>query len=358
MRYSELLEFDVKGKKASTTKYKQLYHLTDYRGFSYSVSQDKLSAFRYPYISTTYDPNMNSVGGRDHYHFKFILNGTKILSEFEANHYKSYANYTDGSGKHNYDEKEIAIDTKALSPLRDYVDGLVITIDIYSRSFIQWMFYTISERSSFMGGETQAAAPRGINSLFEFHRTWGKPLYVQSGTTIRNLNEKEKAFISFCYKLIKRKITFDKALELLTTEFPEEIKDHWGERLTVDELKSDKIFAKVMTKINNELTSKPIGKLKPERIKQVIINGFKVFGYSDDIIARFIKACEENNMFHQLVEPIFWNIIFKDIPKNKSPNAVIDNIGWVGDERVSKKLAHFGNDEWMQRSKHSRAGFN
>lgn len=341
MRLQELFEKEIKGAMVKPGAYSTLYHITDYQGFSVSVSKNSLNAFRQDYISTTWDPTMNAVGGRDHYHFKFVLNGDKCLTAFPANRHKSYAKYSDGSGHHDWDEREVALQTKSISPLNEYVTGLTLLVPIYSRSFIQWMFYEIKEWHSFMGNKVTDSAPKGIESLRVVFKDWGIPLSVYEQGAARPLNQKEKLFINSCFKLIRKGMHFDKALKLLVDEYPEEIADHFDGPLTSHGLRAAGLVPKYLKQINNAIGEKDIYKMNTNKVRVIIQKMLKELGYDEDSIARVIRACEENQMFHPMVEPVNWSTIIRGIVKNRSINAIIDTIGWVGENKVAPAIKHF-----------------
>lgn len=340
MRLQELLlEKEVRGAKVKPGTYDHLYHITDYQGFSVSVNKNSLNAFRQDYISTTWDVSMNSVGGRWHYHFKFILDGQKCLSEFPAYRHKSYARYTDGSGDHDWDEREVALETRSIAPLNEYLSGLVILVPIFSRSFMQWMFYEIQERGSILGGKITDSAPKGIESLRVLFKDWSVPLYVQDkGSSYRALNQKEKLFINDCFKLIRRGMDYRKALTLMVDKYPEEIEDHMDDKMTPAGLATEKVVHKYIKRINDAIGEKDIYKMSTNRVRKIISGMFKDLNYSEDDIHRIMKACEENQMFHPMVEPITWSIMIRNLVKNRSVNAIINDIGWLGTNKVAPRI--------------------
>ncbi len=344
MRLIDLFEKEIRGAVVKPGTYDTLYHLTDYQGFSVSVNKNSLNAFRQNYISTTWDESMNSVGGRDHYHFKFLLNGDKCLSEFPANRHKSYAQYTDGSGHHDWDEREVALQTQSIAPLQDYLTGLAIIIPIYSRSFIQWMFYEIREWNSLMGGKVTDSAPKGIESLRVVFKDWGVPLYRSENGKLRPLTQKEKLFINDCFGLIHKGITFKNALITLVDKYPEEIDDHMRDKMTPAGLSMEQLAPKYIKRINKAIGEKDIYRMNTNSVRKVVKGMFEDLKYSTDDVHRLMKACEENQLFHPMMEPLWWSIIIRNLVNNRSVNAIIDNIGYIAQHKLGPQIQHWWDD--------------
>lgn len=311
MKANELIENDIRGKSAVPEKYPVLYHLTNYQGFAYTISQNSLKAFRYPYVSTTYDKNINAVGGRDHYNLKFILDGSTLIETYGGHHYKSYAKYTDGSGKHWYDEKEIGVDTKEIEPFERYCTGLVFLRKIYSRTFVQDMFYPVNETHNFMGGLNSSAAPIGAAMLRKFLVDWKKPIFVQEGSTIRSLTNVEMDFIVSCFKLIKKDIPFNKALKYLISKYENQIEDNDLDKnmMSTDRIKSYNNLVKIVNKLNSILTTKPIAKLSQKVLENFIT---KILNQLPDA-KQLLDYLKENNLIDTIIPPVRWKGLFKDI---------------------------------------------
>ena len=340
MRVNELFENDVKGDPANAVDHPQLYHMTDYTGLSYSISNNSLRS-KSSYLSTTYDSNMNSVGGRMHYHFKFILNGTKCLETYGGDYYKSYAHYTDGSGKHWYDEKEIGLRTRSIEPLNDFCDGLVIIINMFSRSFIQWMFYAINDSTSFTGTVNHSAAPKGIQSLHTLLQDWKKPLYVATSESHRDLTSEEKKFLNDCFSLIHQNVDFDRALYLLAQKYEGKIADHSGANITSAILDKEQYTTELRTGFNKLLASGPIDKIDPKKTRAYVRDWIKKLGYADRV-DEFMKWFEQADLFNPRLEPIRWGSIFDNLIKFDEEDLKGD-IEYAGEE-LARRVKAFGDD--------------
>jgi len=351
MRANELFENDVKGEPADAAAHPILYHITDYTGLSYSVSTNSLRSKTSSYLSTTYDPGMNSVGGRHHYHFKFILDGRKCLESYGGDYYKSYAEYTDRSGKHWYDEKEIGLRTAKVEPLSEFCDGLVILINVFSRSFIQWMFYNIKESVSFTGSLNNSAAPKGIHSLHTFLQEWKKPLFAADGESHRALTIEEKKFLNDCLGLINKNVDFDKALYILAQKYEGKIADHSGANLTSTALDKEKYTTEIRSGFNKLLASGPITKINPNKTKAFVRKCLKKLGYADRV-EEFMSWFEQADLFNPRLEPIRWGGIFDNFIKFDEDELKAD-IEYAREE-LARRIAAFGDDERFAARQHNQ----
>lgn len=343
-----LYENDIRQNSANLNDFNRLYHITDYIGLSYSVSTNTLTSLRQTGVSFTYSKNVNSVGGRNHYDFKLILDSKKLYEDsYNAHYYKSLASVSDGT-THTYDEKEVRIEEAEIKPLSRYLNGVVILIDIFSRKFIQWMFYKITETTSFFG-TTTSGAPRGIDSLRKLVMEWNVILYRQ-GNKIRRLNQNELKFISECYKLaMDPDENFRSALKKLTYLFPN-IKDHFGNILSHETVNREDHAHDIMNKINHQLAGIPIKKIDPKKTRQVILSCIKQLGYNDNIVKNFDHIFSELQLYSPAIEPVVWSSIFKDFI-NGNLDDIYDGAVFLS-RRESHKIKRFndamaGNDTFM-----------
>jgi hypothetical protein len=343
MKAIEITEASVKGKKVEPGSYKTLYHLTDYIGFSHSINTNCLSTLRSDRICTTYDPVMNHVGGRDHYHFKFALNGTKCLNNFEAYEYKSYATYTDGSGSLDWNEREISLMTKKIEPLSSYVDAVIILISPFSRSFVQWMFYNIRKSDdSFFGGPERSTAPRGITSMRTVMNEWKKPILIGDDNTIRHMTDKEHAFMQDCFKLDYQNKNFNRALLALAKKWS--LIGYFKEPLTVTTLVREKLRPAIITQLNKIMAMKPIDTIDMNKVKATVKAGITRMGYGKDV-NRLMTAFEDAHMFHPVVEPAKWGTIFGWMVTDKSTDKIIKYVNDMKSE-LARKVEYYKTDEY------------
>lgn len=333
MRLIDLFENDVKGDSVDPSDHTTLFHLTDWRGLSHSINQNSLSS-RSSYVSTTYDSAMNSVGGRNHYHFKFILDGKKCLEQYSGNYYKSYAHQSDGN-LHWYNEKEIGLNTREIKPLSQYCTGLVILISVFSRSFIQWMFYENKEDHDMFGNLRNSQAPKGITSIRKINHEWKKPLYIQLETEIRPLNKEESQFLNDCFELSNKDINFDSALYSLAGKYPGKIKDHMGKVIKTQVLDKEKYAAEIRNGFNDLLANKPISKIEPNKTREYVKKWIVKLGFKEDL-PRIMKALEAEDLFNPDLEPIRWGGIFDDLIEGDL-NEVMEYIKYAGEELKRRK---------------------
>lgn len=100
-----------KGQDVSPDDFPTLYHLCEYTSFSYCLTNDKIESRGSDYISTTWDPKMNTIVGKFFPVFKLVLDGTKLISDCGGFHYRDYGYYTDG-GVAEHHENEIGHDPR------------------------------------------------------------------------------------------------------------------------------------------------------------------------------------------------------------------------------------------------------
>jgi hypothetical protein len=332
MRYKELFEHSFKNERVDAP-YKLLYHITDYQGVVLTVFNNSLNALRQSRISTTYDPTMFIVGGRSHYHFRFTLDGVKVFNNFDCFYYKSYAYYPDGS-KHWYDEKEIGIETKHLTPFNEYCKNFDILIPVFSRSFIQWLFYKVDNFNH-----------RGIDAIHIIDSDWQIPITCQQ----RSLTIDERNFINDCCN-IKNK-NFHSALRFLVSKY-DNIADHLDKVMSIKTLDAERFIPQQLKKINSILAEKPLNEINVDDLITTVKE--TLYGLTDrpqaDIIFNIIK---NNGLFSPYNSPIEWSNLFNDVSNNESLEYTIDRMN-----TEKKKLHDLSNDpEYMFNSyiRHSKA---
>lgn len=328
--FAPLKENDVKGKKV-TKSYPILYHMTDYQGFSHTVSNDSLTSQRQPYISVTYDKDMLHVGGRDHYHFRFQMDGEKILSNHEGYYYTSYAHIVgNGSGKHWYDEKEIGVQTKSLTPFKEVCLKVDILIPVFSRSFIQWLFYKTS-------------SIRGVEALAIVLNEWKKPITVGGK---RPFTDEEKAFLQDCFKL--RNTDFEEALEILVEKY-DGVQDHFGKKLTSKRLKNEKYIPARVGELNDILAEKPFDKIDVSALKRSVGQTVKVLNpeKADEIM----RDLEKHSLFNPYLAPINWRILFRDIADDDDYESYYDDMAKESKQREAFYKEDTAFSKYMKHNK-------
>lgn len=330
--HQSTLKEDVQ-QKEKVQDHPYLYHLTDYVGFSHSINTNQLNALRQRGISTTFNENIHYIGGRFHYHFKFVLDGKKILSNYNTSYYRSFAQIAGTGKKHEYKEDEVRIDSSSVSPLSDYVLGVHILVRIMSRSFIQWMFYKI-DSTAYFADMPRSSAPSGIYSLKKIAIDMKKPLFVLDANKIRKLNKIENDFLNDCYLLAEQKSDFDTALFELTKKY--NILGHDLKPIKHAAVIRSRHSKKIENTINQLLTSTPINKIHKTAIKKTVQSLIKLLGYSNQETSEIIDILESNGLIDPLVPPVDWLRIFSDLILDDR-DELLDNIRYFRTELEKRK---------------------
>ena len=330
MKLINLLEHDVKGDKV-TKSYDKLYHITDYTGVAHTVKTNTLNAQRQGYISVTYDDNVTVVGGRDHYHFRFIINGD-VLNKYDGFYYTSWARVSDGS-KHWYDEKEIGVQTTAINPFSQFCEGFEILINVFSRSLIQWLFY-------------KTESIRGIEALAIIKTKWKVPLYVNVDGR-RPLTKEENDFLTECFKV--RDLPFEDALRHLVQKF--DIADHFGGKITTKKIDDAEIINTQLDKINDIVAGKKYKDINIVALEKTV---YETLEKIDPNFKNTFDELKSKGIFSVHTKPVNWSILFKEISKDSEYSYIDEMVKEI------KNSESFYNDpmyaDFVKNASHARAG--
>lgn len=296
--------------------YDNLYHLTNYKGLAHSVINNAISALRTPTVSTTYDPTMNGVVGRDHYDFKFILDGRKIAETWDTRYHDEVVRLSNGTVE-SMNERELVVETKIIEPLDEYVKGIVILIPILSQKMIQWLFY----RNNYI---------KGANALLTITNDWKKPLYKTDGKSFFKLDDNEKEFIKDAFNLAKRDVKYRRALYELSKKY--NILSHDGD--AVDKLSVlRRIIANKINKLFNAYyNGRVVTEVDPQYVRELVYKSLRALKLNDNIVATVMGAIEDAELFHPRTEAYHWSLVFDPLIKTGNVENALENIQYVKKE--------------------------
>jgi hypothetical protein len=310
MRLHKIHE-DKKGPVRHDTPHAYLYHLTDHHGFAYSVANNALNTLRHGYVSTTYDKTNNSIVGGNHYDFKFILNGPALASTYGVFDYDAYTTLigVGGSRKRaSLNEREIGINTRSVSPLRSFCEGVVLLFPMFSQRGIQWLMYQNRDTKPFMD-TPKSAAPRAISALDVFVREWKLP--VLTGPSHRHLDEREQSFLARVLDIHNSGADYQKAMRDLVDEYP--VTDHFGEDLDGDIVRRLQMGDKLTKMFNAYFQNRRAPDVKPDKVRALVRKAMEMLGLNSNIIATIMARAEERDMFHPVMPVVEWSIVFGDL---------------------------------------------
>lgn len=346
-----LYELHKQGKTSHKTKYDYLYHLTDSQGFSHSIDSNTLKTLRNVYISTTYDPTMNSFVGGNHYNFKFVLDAKPLVEKYGAFTFDFTMTYTDGTNE-SANEREIGIDTKIIEPLSDYLVGVVLLSPIFSQKFVQDLLYYNTENKGSMFGASKSAAPRSIETIFYIIEKLKKPVWNKE--VGQDLTEKEWAFLKDVRILHKRGAGFDKGLLRLADKY--ELTGHWNKPIDAEIVARHQKSNSLTNMFNKYFTSRKIKQIKPEQTARLVVRAMKMLKYGDNIIGSIISKAKEENLFHPVVPPVEWSIVFRHLIDGDIEDAH-EAITYVADRNRHQMKRFDDGDAFSMEGTHSGTGF-
>lgn len=322
MRLFDLFE-DIKGNINHNIEYDTLYHLTDSHGFSFSIDSNSLKSLRNYYVSTTYDKNMNSFVGGNHYDFKFILNGKKLAKNYGAFEFDYHFNYSDGS-RSSANEREIGINTKSIEPLNEYVTGVILLFDIFSEKCVKWLLSDNNKHQSFMDAE-KAQAPPAIQTLKTIALRWKKPIYV--GIEQRQLNKQEIEFLKKLFKLNSSGKNYKEALLALVNQY--NIKDFDDEVLDSTFLNRRNKKDEITDMFNNFYRTHKVKDISETDVQKLVVDAMNMLNLNNNIQNTIIHCAKQYGMFGSHIPPVEWAIVFKDIVRGDIDGA-IDSLEFCG----------------------------
>jgi hypothetical protein len=344
MFVSTLFEREKRSDIQHRTKFSTVYHLMDSSGMTNAINANSLNAFRQDYISTTTNPKVNGIHGRNHYNFKLILDAQKLAKTYGVFTVVDYVTSigNNGSRKQALKEFELGIATKAIAPLADFSLGLIYMRPINSRAFMQDLFYRNYNNQGW-----------GILALSRW-KSLDMPVYVMVQEGHRPLSSEEDAILEYAMSIARRypKITYPKALQMMASKF--NILDHDGGPIEPDQIKRETKSSSAMNRINAALTKVPWSKLDPAKIKTVISKVIDMMGYGGNYKAELMHQLESRELFDPQVAPVQWSIFVRDIIKNVPLEELVASLEDTKKERDKTRDA-FKDSKWFGKSAHPKS---
>jgi len=322
----KLLELDKKGDLTYETQYKYLYHLTDHHGFAYSIDQNALRTLRYNYISTTYDPKMNSVYGQWHHHFKFVLKAQPLVKKYGAFPFDAHIQ-VGNEGYKSLNEQELGLNTREVSPLKDYVVGAILLFPLFSQTGVQWLLYNNHASKSFMD-TAKAEAPRAIETLYTFLIEWKKPVWI--GNMHRKPSEQDLAFLKDALHIHQRGGDFDEGMRELADKY--NIVDHSGRILDKQTVWRTQQSEQAYNMLNAYYGERKFKDVNVNVVRRIIKGIFDILKLNNNIQSIVMNAIEKAGLFHPATAAVDWAIIIKELMYGDI-DGTLEAIQWVSEDR-------------------------
>lgn len=352
MRLVNLSENDIRLDKVEFDDIPSIvYHITDYTGFAYSIENDSLVSLRQSGVSFTTNPDLLSIGGRDHYVFRLGLSKNALI-DHDMYRYKSTFQYV-GSGNTDvgeYREDEIRTTDTAVGDILENLEELTLLVSVFSRSFVQWMFYNNKNGSESFLDAKKSGSDRAVKYL-ELIMDHDIPIYYQNLDTKRLLKQNEISFIHDCFKLARNNAPFSKALTWLAKKYPN-IKNHITGNVDYDTIKREKHLPEVV-KFFNAMSEIPKSKIDPNKTREFVSQILDKIGYGHNAKAHVMSVLDKYNLFHPVVEPVSWFSMFRDLFSYSLEE--FDMTAKIMYERHNYSMEQFVKDEWVRRSSHVKS---
>lgn len=324
-----------------TTKYRYLYHMTDGHGFSYSVNGDALKPLRQNYVSTTYNPDMHGVYGYQHYDFKFILDGKKLVETYGG--FKHTHRIRVGNQMESLNESEIGINTKEISPLRDYTVGMVLLFDLFTEKGIRWLLYDRNDQKSFLDSP-KTATTRSIEALYTFAVEWRKPIWFNEGKTLRPPTLKEVRFLKEMFRIHKEGGNYQKALLELVQRY--RIVD-WDKRvLDRDIIERQQSTPKLVKLLNTYYQKRKYNRVDPDKVRDLIGKCLDILHYGGNAKATIMDAIERAGLFHPTTQAVQWGGILMDLVRGEIETA-LEHIEYTANHNRRLVQRYDAHDPYM-----------
>ena len=170
------------------------------------------------------------------------------------------------------------------------------------------LLYYHPESKGFLDA-AKTASPRAVETLFHIIEKWKKPIWNKE--VGQELTEKEWTFLKDVRTLHKRKAGFDKGLLRLADKY--QLKGHWGEDLDADMVARRQKADSITNMFNKYFTTRKIKQIKPEQTAKLVVRAMRMLKYGDNIIGTIIGKAKEENLFHPVVPPVEWSIVFRHL---------------------------------------------
>lgn len=299
------------GEIVYTTPYKFLYHITQAHGFAYTIDNNALKTSYQTGVSTTFNPKINDILGIQNPAFKFVLAAEKLVSKYGAYTYDFHTTKI-GLGNSRSDaslkEDEIRINTQSIEPFNEYLIGVVLLFDLFSRSGIQWLLYDNKEYNGFMT-RSLSAASRGIEALHKVMYVWKKPIFI--GNVSHKPTNKELQFINDVYRIHKNGGDFRKGIYILAGKY--NIKDFFGQEMSQKTIKRMEKTEQIVKKLNKYFSHKKYTNMNPKQTEKMFAEILNILHLNNNIKTVILQTMEEKNVFHPVIEAVKYTSIIRDL---------------------------------------------
>lgn len=355
MRTQDLFEKYGEGDRVTADQISTLYHLCDYHGYSYTIAQDALRTLRENYVSTTTDPQMNDVGGRSHYDFKFVIDGPALLTDYEGFHYTDHYYELSTNGRRTkkaFAEREVGIRTKSIEPFSKYLIGTILRFSLFSEKGLQWMLYRPLRNKGFMDYQKDEA-PQAIFSLYHQLFVLRKPVWV--GEQGRLLSAEEVRFVRDAYRIAKSGGGFSEGFRKLADKYP--LVDHDQQPVTGTDVKRMFLAPKLVKMLNDYYRDRPRNKINIDQVKNVMQRIFTTIGIGNNAVSVLMGALESSGLLHRATAPVTWGGIIRHAMTGNI-DETLEAIQWFGEREKSTREWHDEEDnDIFDRSSHYTTSF-
>lgn len=330
------------------SKYEYLYHMTDSSGFAYAMAHDFLTALRQKHVSTTFNPNINHIQGRDHIAFKFVLDAPLLLKTYGGYDYvDTYtAIGTTGNSKKNYKEDEIRINTEAIKPLSSYLKRVVIMTNLFSAKMILWLSSRPSN-DNHVKAEYPIKAIEGIYAAIFEHNI---PVSIMDYGKERDLTDTELDYIKDIHILVSKGMKSEEIVASLIDKY--KIYDYDNKTVFNRNMVERKKRVKdIQSLLNGYYASRKYRDVDVNRVKNIISAILKILKV--DQADTIFKEMEDNKLFHPTTAPVDWSIVLKDIIKDEPFDEIIETIQWIGENNAHKREYFDDKDGMSYHTVHS-----
>ncbi len=331
------------------SKYKYLYHLTNAHGFSFNIDNNALRPLRQSDVSTTTNPDINWIQGRDHLAYKFVLKAPELLATYGGYKYVDHY-YEIGGGsrkKVNMKEDEIRIHTNSIEPLIDYLVGVVIVFPMFSQKAVQDLLYDRRGSKGFMDAETSDAT-RSVEAIWKVMFEWKKPVWILDDGKPRNLTTQELEFIRDAHKISKRTkkstkgspfggAAFGKGLATLSDKYP--VKDHWGKDLDSTMVRRRNMGDAIAKILNSYYANRKVQSVNVNKVREIWQKIFDKLNVNSNMRAVVMGAIEDSGLLHPITAAVDWTGIVRDL-MDGDVDAALEHIKFIA------KRNEYSRKEW------------
>lgn len=333
------------GKVSHTTKHKFLYHLTNHHGYAYTIDQNALRPLRQSTISTTYDPNNNSIFGYMHYDFKFVMNGRALVERYGGFSYDHFIRVGD-EGMQSLDERELRLNTNEVSPFNEYLIGTVLLFKVFSQKSVQWLLYDNKSRGGMFDSKT-SPAPRAIEALYRQMFELKKPVWV--GRQRRLLTNQEMAFLADAYHLSERGGDFAEGMRELSFKYP--VKDHWDKDLDRTMVIRRQMASEIVSRYNGYFAGRKRKDVEPKEVKKLLRDSIRMLGLGSNAEAVLLHHAEACNLFHPYIAAVDWGVVMRELFDGDIEEAM-EGMTWLHNDRQRNIEWYDSNPEFHGEAYH------